>query len=185
MLSPHDLRASSHWEYAVLVRNTWVLWCLKEMGTNRYKIIRVNIYNWKIFFNSKEGYFQVPPPPSPILRTIYRIKDAPKKKTTHRDTENNRTEDTDMWINIENNQINPPHVKEEIPKRTDLLKAGAYCTAASCRLLPVNHFNPSRSMSLIPLNEFSPTHCVWYWSHYSLPFTAFAIFTNWFAALTK
>ena len=60
ILSPHALRSSSHWEYSILVRNTWVIRSLKERGTKRQKRSRVNIYasNCLIFnFN-----FQGPPP---------------------------------------------------------------------------------------------------------------------------
>ena len=56
MLSLHALHASLHQKYALLVRNTWVIRCLKERGTKRDKKIRVNIYTFN-FFNSKEGYF--------------------------------------------------------------------------------------------------------------------------------
>ena len=67
ILIPHALQILSHWEYAILVRNTWAIWCLKERGTKRDKIIRVNIYAFKIFSYSKEGYFQGPPLQPPFL----------------------------------------------------------------------------------------------------------------------
>ena len=55
-----------------------VICCLKGRVTKRYKANTVNIYASKIFFYSKDDYFQGPPP---IFRAIYIIKDAHHKPT--------------------------------------------------------------------------------------------------------
>ena len=86
-----------------------------------------------------------------------------------RKTKNNRTEDTDMWIKRENNQIKNPHVKEEMPNILVSLKSGAYF-AFDCF--------PSTT-------AFATDHCVCYLSHYSLLLTVLVIVATQFAVLTK
>ena len=72
MLIPRDLWASSHQDYATLVWNTWVIWCLEERGTKRENISRVNTYTSRIFFIQKKVIFKDPPSP-PIFRAVFEI----------------------------------------------------------------------------------------------------------------
>ena len=86
----------------------------------------------------------------------------------HIEADNNRKEDTDMWINRENNKIKNSHVKEEMSNRITSIEVGSYCTAAS----------------FLSIDFFAPTHCVLYFPQNSLPLTVFAVITTRFAALT-
>ena len=54
------------------------------------------MYASKRFFIQEKVIFK--DPLFPIFRTIYEIKDITHKQTIQRDTDNNITEDTDMWI---------------------------------------------------------------------------------------
>ena len=65
----------------------------------------VNLYSSKNFFSQKMVIFKDPFPPHFLGR--YMIKDAPNKQTIQRETDN-KTEDTDLWRKINNNQINIP-----------------------------------------------------------------------------
>ena len=158
MLIPYALQTLYHRQYALLVQNTWMIQCLKERLSKRDKRSRVNIYTSRIFFIQKKvifkGYF------SPqIDRTIYEIKDAPHKQTIQKETNNNRSQYTYMWIKIYNKKT----CEERDIKNTHFTQSGHLLR---CCVLPVNH-------------------CFCYHSQHPLLLTVFAIFTTYFAALTK
>ena len=116
-------------------------------------------------FLFKIGLFSRTPPP-PIFRTVIENNDAPHKQTINRETNNNITEDTDIWRKRKNNRIKYSHVKEEISTIPASIEGGAYCTAAGCLLPPVNI-------------------CVFYCSQRSLLLTTFSIISTWFAVLIQ
>ena len=82
-----------------------------------------------------------------------------------RETNNNITEDKDIWIKIENNQIKESHVKEDMANKLASLEAGAYCNSARCRFIHSNN-------------------CVCCCFQHSLPITVFAVFATQFSEIT-
>ena len=85
MLSPHALQASSHWEYYILVENTWEIRYLKEMGTKRDKLSVDYMYSSKRFLHKNKVIFKNPPPPPIFYDNIRNKVCTPQTDDTDKD----------------------------------------------------------------------------------------------------
>ena len=99
---------------------------------------------------------------SPSFRDIYEINNSPHKNKIQRETDNNRTEDTDMWIKIYNNLIKHSQVKRRFQTYLLLLK----------RVLTALTIASHQSLCYLPLNLFDISlsiHYPWLFSLSSPP----------------